>query len=174
MNCKACGEPIPSHLLRQDSFRCPACGRAYHRGTKPASASTGSKAVARAPEKRAPRARMGSPKLPNWLLPAVAALLVLALVVGGVWLLKRRAGAPGISGTVQMETITTGNRVEVEIEIPRHRGNYMIATESNQVGVVVAVNSKTETSFTLAVRNIISKDRNPLISWVLLPCNISD
>lgn len=172
MNCKACGEPIPSHLLRQDSFRCPKCGRAYYRGSKPTKAASTSKA---APEKRTARKSAGAGlkgfKPPKWLLSAIAALLILAIAVGGVWLLRKRGfGGSGVSGAVKVEGLAVNKNQSITIEIPRQRGNYMVATESSQIGVVCSVNEKTDTSFDLVVRNLYTKDRNPTISWVLVPC----
>ncbi len=171
MNCKACGQPIPSHLMKQDSFQCPNCGRVY-RKSRP---SGGSSAAQKRPDRRE-RAPRGESQSPKWLLPVVAALLILALLGGGMWLLTRRGGgAPSVSGAVQMESVEYKKSVSTTIEIPSQGGtDYMIATESNESGIICSIKDKTPTSFKLVARNVYSKERTPVISWVLLPCKQSD
>lgn len=167
MNCKACGEPIPSSLLQKDSFRCPSCGRTYYRGSKTASAPSRAKRGSVSRPK-------GGAKPPRWLLPTVAALVILALVAGGAWMLRGRGlGASGVSGTVVIDNIATKKNQIFTIEIPRQRGNYMVLTESSQVGIVCAAKDKTDTSFDLVVRNVYTKDRAPTITWMLVPCKAS-
>ncbi|MBR6221076.1 MAG: hypothetical protein IKQ80_10960 [Clostridia bacterium] len=170
MNCKACGQPIPSHLLKQDSFQCPSCGRVYRRSKPAAAAPAAEKRPAR--REQSPRGEAAAPK---WLLPAIAGLLILVLVAGGMWFLGRRGSAPRVSGTVQMEKMAYKKNSATTIEIPSQGGtDYMIATESDQFGIICAIEDKTPTSFKLVVRNMYSKSRNPKISWVLLPCKQSD
>ena len=172
MNCKACGEPIPSHLLRKDSFSCPACGRAYYRGSKPAGASS-TKSTSRATDKRASTSKPKAPvETPKWLMAAIAALLILVIAVGGVWVLTKRGGlgGSGISGTVSVSKLDKSKDQTVTVEIPRQRGNYMVVTESDQISVVFAVKEKTETSFNLVAHNLSSKARDITVSWALVPC----
>ena len=171
MNCKACGEPIPSHLLRKDSFSCPACGRTYYRGSKPTGASS-AKSPSRASDKRATRSKAPM-ETPKWLMAAIAALLVLVLAVGGVWLITKRGGS-GVSGTISLAKLSKSKDQTVTVEIPRQRGNYMVATESSEISVVFAVKDKTETSFNLVAHNLSSKSRNLTVSWVLMPCKVSE
>lgn len=171
MNCKACGQPIPSHLMKQDSFQCPSCGRVYRKSKPSGGSSTAEKRPAR--RERASRGESPSPK---WLLPAIAALLILALLGGGMWLLTRRGGgAPSVSGAVQLEPLAYKKSVTTTIEIPSQGGtDYMIATESSESGVICSIKDKTPTSFKLVSRNMYSKERTPVISWVLLPCKQPD
>lgn len=172
MNCKACGEPIPNHLLRQESFQCPNCGRVYRRSGK---SSGGSETAEKRPVRREQPPR-GSGRSSKGLLIAIAALLILALVFGGLWLLGRRgSGAPRVSGTIQLENLTSKKTATTVVEIPSQGGtDYMIATESSESGVICSIKDKTPTSFSLVARNVLSKDRSPMISWVLLPCKPSN
>ena len=92
MLCKSCGATIPSQLLRQDSFSCPNCGRAYRRSTqntRNTSAGTGENpAVVR---QSVPAAASGA--LPGWLVPAIAGVACLALVLCIVLLVSVRVKA---------------------------------------------------------------------------------
>lgn len=175
MNCKACGEPIPSYLLRQDSFSCPNCGRTYRRsGSKPAQSSA-------APKKAEKRSRASVEKsgsgMPKWLLPTIAAVLVLALLAGGVWMITRNLGGGrySVSGTVKPGKTASKKSMTATIEIPEQKDtNYMVAMESSQAGVTCSVKNKTTSSFDIVVYNMYSKDRNPTVSWVLIPCNTAN
>lgn len=172
MNCKACGEPIPSHLLRQESFQCPSCGRVYRRSGK---SSGGSEPAERRPARREKPTRSGGGSA-KWLLTAVVAVLILALVFGGVWLLGRRgSGAPRVSGSFRLEGLAAKKTATTAVEIPSQGGtDYMIVTETSESGVICSIKDKTPTSFSLVGRNVDNKDHNPTISWALLPCKPSN
>lgn len=200
MNCKVCGEEIPTFLLRQDSFECPKCGRMYRRSAKPGQAPNRSRRTddsaspkrnkqddAASPKRnrqdesaspkrnvqRREKAPSGPREKPRWLLPAIAAVLIVALLGCSVWLIGKR-GRSGysakIAGQAEMGEIGIKRTVSQTIEIPEQPNtNYLIATESNNVGIVCTIRKKTTNSFELYARNLYSKKRSPTITWVLIP-----
>ena len=175
MICKSCGATIPSQLLRQDSFSCPSCGRAYRRSTQ----STGNTPTERS-ENPAPARhtvssnRRSSGALPGWLVPVTAGIACLALVLCIVLLVNGGSrSAYAVCGTIEPERINAGKSVTKTVEISRQpNAQYIVAAESDTPGVTTSVKNKTETSFDLVIRNDNEKSRKPVMTWVVVPCKV--
>ena len=175
MICKSCGATIPSQLLRQDSFNCPNCGRAYRRSTQNAGNTPAERSENPAPARRAVSgSRQSSGALPGWLVPAIAGVACLALVLSIVLLVKGGSkGVYTVCGAFQPDRINAGKSVTETIDIPRQPNvEYIVATESNTPGITTSVKNKTETSFDLVIRNNNEKSRKPVMNWVLVPCKV--
>jgi len=175
MICKSCGATIPSQLLRQDSFSCPSCGRAYRRSTQSTGNTPAERSENPAPARRAlSNTRQSSGALPGWLVPATAVVACLALVLCIVLLV--RGGSKevySVCGAFEPDRINAGKSVTETIEIPRQPNvEYIVATESNTPGITTSVKNKTETSFDLVIRNDNEKSRKPVMNWVLVPCKV--
>lgn len=175
MICKSCGATIPSQLLRQDSFSCPNCGRAYRRSTqntRNTSARTGENPAA--VRQSVPSSRQSSGALPGWLLPVTAGVACLALVLCIVLLVSGGSkGAYSVCGAFEPDRINAGKSVTKTIDIPRQPNvQYIVATESNTPGITTSIKNKTETSFDIVMRNDNEKSRKPIMNWVLIPSKI--
>lgn len=110
---------------------------------------------------------------PKWFLPAIAAVLIVALLGCSVWFISKK-GRSGynykIAGQEEMGEIDVKKNVSKTIEIPgQPNTNYLIATEPNAAGIICSVKNKTTKSFDLVARNTYSKKRSPTITWVLIP-----
>ena len=106
-------------------------------------------------------------------MPAVAAVLGVALVICILLLVtKGSRGTFNVCGRFKPGQLVANKHISTTIEIPRQRSNeYVIAAESDQTGIVFTVTKKTETSFQLLSRNVTSKTREPVVTWVLIPCS---
>lgn len=172
MICKGCGKTIPSTLLQRNSFTCPTCGKAYRRN---ASSAQSTAPQSRRPESPALGRSASKPLLsgsaPKWLVALLAALLVVLLVVCVVLLANRNSGSVfKLAGTYKTENLAVGKHENVIIEIPEQsNANYVVFTESDQIGIVCSVYKKTTTSFHLVIRNLYTDKRNPSITWGLIP-----
>lgn len=175
MICKSCGTTIPSHLLRQDSFTCPNCGRAYRRSSPHTRNTSAGKSENPAPVKRrVSGSAQSSRDLPGWLVPAIAGVACLALVLCIVLLVRGGAGSAfKVCGTIEAGKIGAGKSVTETIEIPRQPNTqYIIATESSTSGILTSIKNKTEASFDLVIRNDTEKSRTASMTWVLIPCKL--
>ena len=163
MNCKSCGAPIPDSYLRLSSFKCPECGTAYRRSSRPQAKKTPPKAPA-----RSGRGGFSLSGVPKWAWAALSALVV---VIALALLLAGRGGSPRLvaSGQVVTQLINPGEFEAINIEIPRQKdANYMVVTEMRTGGLGCSVNQKTENAFTLFVRNLSSDARNTEVKWALV------
>ena len=174
MICKSCGATIPSQLLRQDSFNCPNCGRAYRRSAQSSQNTAGGRSENPAPARRTVSSSQSSGALPGWLVPTIAGVACLALVLCIVLLVSGGSkGAYSVCGAFEPDRINAGKSVTKTIEIPRQANvQYIVATESDTAGITTSVKNKTETSFDLVIRNDNGKSRKPVMNWVLVPCKI--
>ena len=174
MVCKSCGATIPSQLLRQDSFSCPSCGRAYRRSTQSNQNASAGRSENPAPVRRTVSSSLSSGTLPGWLVPAIAGVACLALVLCIVLLVSGGSkGAYSVCGAFESDRINAGKSITKTIDIPRQPNvQYIVATESDTLGITTSVKNKTETSFDLVIRNDYEKSRKPVMNWVLVPCKI--
>lgn len=175
MKCKACGNVIPSELLRKNSFTCPSCGRAYRRSTREDVPPLGSRKQM-APIEREERSS-GSARQADRsgvLLRITACAVVVALVISIVSLVVgMRSKGFVASGQVKGIAVEGSKYVSVPVEIPTQpNGNYMIAFDINTSAVCVGISKKTPTSFTMGLSNRSKDAKKVTVTWALVPCQL--
>ena len=146
MICKSCGATIPGQLLRKDSFSCPSCGKIYRRNSEKSRNAPSGRSENPVPiRQNMPSRKRFSMDMPGWLLPVTAGIAVIALVLCIVLLIKGTGGAR-LSGAFSTGKISANKSVTRTIGIPRQSNTrYIIAAESDTVGVTVAIKNKTQT-----------------------------
>ena len=172
MKCKACGNVIPSELLRKDSFTCPSCGKAYRRSTRDDVPTTESRKQ-RKPDEGEERSS-GSERQADRsgiLLRIIACAVVVALIISIVALVAgMRSGRVAASGQVKGVKIEGNGTINVPVEIPvQPNENYLVAMNINSSVVTVGVGSKTATMFEFILHNASSKERTVSVNWALVP-----
>lgn len=175
MKCKACGNVIPSELLRKDSFTCPSCGRAYRRSTREDVSAPGSRKQM-APNEREERASglARQADRSGVLLRITACAVVVALVISIVALVVgMRSKGIVASGQVKGIALEGNKYITVPVEIPAQPNeNYLVAFDINSSKVSVGVRKKTPTSFTLAMTNQSKDAQTVSVTWALVPCQL--
>ena len=175
MKCKACGNVIPSELLRKDSFKCPSCGRDYRRSTRedaPASVSRNEREPYEGEERSSGSARQADRS--GVLLRITACAVVVALIISIVALVTgMRSKGVVASGLVKGITLEGRKYVTVPVDIPAQPNeNYMVALDINSNKVSVYVKNKTPTSFTLGMDNQSKIAQTVSVAWALVPCQL--
>ena len=172
MKCKACGNVIPSELLRKDSFTCPSCGRAYRRSTREDVPPLGSRKQM-APNEREERSS-GSARQADRsgvLLRITACAVVVALIISIVALVVgMRSKRVAASGQVRSIAIEGSKYIPVPVDIPAQPNeNYLVALDIDSSKVGVGIRKKTPTSFTLAMTNQSKDAQTVSVTWALVP-----
>ena len=175
MKCKACGNVIPSELLRKDSFTCPSCGRAYRRSTREDVPALGSRKQM-APNEREERSS-GSARQADRsgvLLRITACAVVVALIISIVALVVgMRSKRVAASGQVRSIAIEGSKYITVPVDIPAQPNeNYLVALDIDSSKVGVGIRKKTPTSFTLAMTNQSKDAQTVSVTWALVPCQL--
>ena len=172
MKCKACGNVIPSELLRKDSFTCPSCGRAYRRSTREDVPPLGSRKQM-APNERE-ESLSGSARQADRsgvLLRITACAVVVALIISIVALVVgMRSKGVAASGQVRSIAIEGSKYITVPVDIPAQPNeNYLVALDIDSSKVGVGIRKKTPTSFTLAMTNQSKDAQTVSVTWALVP-----
>ena len=172
MKCKACGNVIPSELLRKDSFTCPSCGKAYRRSTKsdaPAADAGRRRAYNDDGERTSGSERQGAKS--GILLRITACAVVVALILSIVALVMGMRSKSFVAyGQIKGVKVAGNKYMTVPVDIPAQpNDNYMVLFDINTSAVSAGIMEKTPTSFTVGLTNRINDARTVNITWTLVP-----